>query len=357
MNIRRCATGEVIGVTEIHPFMQEAYGFPMWYIHRADFQQILHEAALEAGVKFLLGSPVERLDDRHPPILMRDGKEMKADLIIGADGIRCKVRSCILNDHSIEIAKSPHCAYRAMIPEKVLLSDPETANILSQNESEIWTGPESHIMIYAVRDGSDGILYNFDLCHRGDGETGKWNEPGDTEEMKAKYSKWEPGLQKVLGHITECKKWKLASVPPLPTWVSSSGRVVIIGDAAHGMLPYMAQGAAMAIEDGAALAESISRADSVTDLPKLLKVFEAVRKPRCEDISANCLKNAEIFHLPDGPAQEKRDLAMKNAIGRGDKKSNNGEGDGHKYSNESVKTGVFDYDAVKAMKTALGEER
>ena len=291
---------------------------------------------------------MERLDEMNCSIFLRGGKELKADLIVGTDGIRSKIRSSILKDNVIEIANSPHCAYRAMIPEKVLLSDPETIDILKIDESEIWAGPESPIMSYAVKDGSSGILYNLALCHRGDGVTGKWNEPGDLEEMKAKYSRWDPGLQKILSHISECKKWNLASVPPLPTWMSDNGRVVIIGDAAHGMLPYMAQGAAMAIEDGAALAEAISRAESASDLPKLLKTFESVRKPRCEDISANCFTNAEIFHLPDGPAQEKRDFAMKKAVEGGDGKPNKG-GDGHKYSNDSVRNGLFDYDAVKAV--------
>ncbi|KAK0105325.1 hypothetical protein ONS96_004720 [Cadophora gregata f. sp. sojae] len=167
----------------------------MWYIHRAEFQSILYEAANEAGVKFLLGSPVEKLNEIEAAIYLRDGKELKADLVIGADGIRSKIRTSISKDKTIEFDKSPHCAYRAMIPETVLLSDPETAGILKVHESELWIGPESHIMAYAVKDGSNDILYNFALCHRGDGETGKWNEPGDLKEMKVKYSKWEPGLQ------------------------------------------------------------------------------------------------------------------------------------------------------------------
>ena len=178
--------------------------------------------------------------------------------------------------------------------------------------------------------------------------TRKWNEPGNLEEMKAKCSKCEPGLQKILSDISECKKWKLASVPPLPTWLGDSGRVMIIGDAAYGMLPYMAHGAAIAVEDGAALAEAVSRAESAPDLPKLLRTFESVRKPRCEDILANCCTNAEVFHLPDGPAQEKRDLAMKETIEGGDGYINEGR-DGHKYNNDNVKTGLFDYDAVKAV--------
>jgi salicylate hydroxylase len=120
----------------------------------------------------------------------------------------------------------------------------------------VWIGPDADVAGYPIRNGE---MYNFVLTHPGKVGIGKWNEPADVEELRNQYSDWAPVVQQLLSHVTSCVKWKLASLPPLEKWVNESGRVVILGDAAHAMLPYLGQGAAMSIEDGAALAECLDR--------------------------------------------------------------------------------------------------
>jgi salicylate hydroxylase len=129
-----------------------------------------------------------------------------------------------------------------------------------------------------------------------------------------------------------------------------SGRVVLIGDAAHGMLPYMAQGAAVSIEDGAALAECLDRAESVSDLQRLLSAFEMIRKPRCETISKSALANADVWHLPDGPAQQGRDRKM-GKIDEKEAKQDTGIVD--KWSGKDQQRGLFGYDTVKKVRVMV----
>lgn len=338
-----------------------------WLIHRADYQKILYDAAIKAGVHFSLGCHVEGVDEKETTLILKDGQRLQADLIIGADGIRSKIRKTILKDRDPGPVDSSNCAYRATVPAEVMNSDPELAKFMSDPNGNLWTGPGGHVMAYPIKNGT---LYNLVMSHPGKAAVGKWNEPGDVGEMRKMHERWDPVLQKILRNVESCLKWKLAYLPPLETWVGESGKVVIIGDAAHGMLPYvslilssrrgfsndleqMAQGAAVSIEDAAALAEAVSQAESTEDLPYLLHAFEKVRKSRCEGISKATHDNAHIWHLPDGPEQEQRDRASKAKMQRTLEKDRNGEGSESrrssmgKFIDQAAMPDLYGYDAVK----------
>jgi salicylate hydroxylase len=310
-----------------------------WLIHRADYQRILFDAAKENGVTIRLGSPIETVDEAGPIVILKNGEKLKADIVVGADGIRSRTRKSILKDQDVEAVDSPNCAYRATVPADIMHSDPAIAHLMVDINANCWIGHKRHVMAYPIRNGE---LYNMVLSHPGKASVGKWNEPGDLEEMKTHYSNFDPTIKQVLEHVTGCLKWKLAALPPLPKWVSDSGRVVLLGDAAHAMVPYLAQGAATSIEDGAALAECLDRAKDINDVPTLLRAFQAIRKPRCETIQKGSLANGEIWHMPDGPEQEQRDRDMKE-IGKKSKNPN-------QWSDESFQPWLFGYDTVKEVR-------
>lgn len=299
----------------------------------------MYDAAKESGATILLGSPVERVDEGEggPFVVLKDGQQFKADVVVGADGIRSKTRRSILKKN-IEVINSRNCAYRATVPAKIMNSDPAIAHLMTDINSNCWIGHERHIMAYPIRNGE---LYNLVMSHPGQASVGRWNEPGDLEEMKKHYCNFDPVIQRVLDHVDYCLKWKLAYLPPLTKWVSDSGRVVLIGDAAHGMLPYLAQGAATSIEDGAALAECLDRVQDVSDILNMLQAFQAIRKPRCEAIALGARANG---HMADGREQAQRDCEMRQEM---DQSSPQSVVNPNKWSDKDFQPWLFGYDTVK----------
>jgi salicylate hydroxylase len=304
----------------------------------------LYDAAKELGATVLLGSPIKSVDEGEggPSVVLKDGQQFKADVIVGADGIRSRTRRAILKEN-IEATNSRNCAYRATVPAEIMNSDPAIAHLMTDINSNCWIGHERHIMAYPIRNGE---LYNLVMSHPGQASVGRWNEPGNLEEMKKHYCNFDPIIQRVLEHVDQCLKWKLAYLPPLTKWISDSGRVVLIGDAAHGMLPYLAQGAATSIEDGAALAECLDRVQDIEDIPHILQAFQAIRKPRCEAIALGARANGDIWHMADGPAQTQRDCEMKQEM---DQPSPQSVVNPNKWSDKDFQPWLFGYDTVKVV--------
>lgn len=189
-----------------------------------------------------------------------------------------------------------------------MLADPLLKPLIESPTATCWIGHEGHVMSYPVR---NGLLYNFVMCHPGSVTTGKPNEFTPLDEMRERYKDWDPLLTRLINLVPECLKWQNAEIEKLDTWVSKSGRVVLIGDSSHGMVPYMAQGAAMAVEDGIALAECLARAKSTSEIPALMRFFEDLRRERCYIILDGARGNGGVWHLADGPEQQKRDERMR----------------------------------------------
>ena len=352
--LKRYATGEILGITPLHPHLSKAYGHPYWLIHRADYQRILYDTALKLGAEVFMSARVVSIDPEKPSVTTMDGTEFKADVIVGADGIRSKIREFIIPETSIKPNNTANCAYRATVPVEQMSADPNTASLMTDLNSNAWIGHQKHVMAYPIRQGA---MYNLVLCHPGQAKPGTWNEPGDVEQMRATYAEFDPVIQKVLAKVTSCLRWTLADLPPLPSWLSKSGKVVLIGDAAHAMVPFLAQGASMSIEDGAALAECLGRVQDLKDIPRYLAVFERLRKPRCERIQQCSRLNGDMWHFPDGPEQEARDRALRRAdcaeYSEADavQRSNNP----NLWSDSNFQPWLFGYDVFKEANKTLDE--
>lgn len=290
-----------------------------------------------------LNSFVDTVHDegQQPVVTLRNDTQLTADIVVGADGIRSRTRSSILGEDHTEAMDSSQCAYRATVPAEVMRGDPATEALLSDTSANCWVGDGRHIMAYPIMGGK---MYNLVLPHLGRASVGAWNEPGDLEEMKLQYDSFDPTIRKVLDKVTSCLKWKLADLPPLSRWVSEKGRAVIIGDAAHAMVPYLAQGAAMSIEDGAALAECLERTGGDRNLiPRALHAVESIRKPRCEIVQEASRGTGDMWHKPDGPEQQQRDQAIMASLeGRRTRARNP-----NRWSHEQFQPWLFGYDTFR----------
>jgi len=258
------------------------YGAPYLHIHRADLIEVLHAAALSAGVKIQLGARVA--------VYMREGGEFRigldngdilgGDVLIGADGIRSNVRRLMLGE---DRPRFTGCvAWRALAPASALPDLPHGA--------VVWAGPGRHAVTYRIRGGS---VVNFvGVVETNAWQEESWDQVGDPADLAKLFAGWDDNVTKTIAAVTTCNRWALHDRDPLATW--SIGRVGLLGDACHAMPPFQAQGAGMAIEDAFVLARCLERAG---DQPASgLKRYEAIRKPRASRVLASARSNMGVFH-------------------------------------------------------------
>jgi len=173
-----------------------------------------------------------------------------------------------------------------------------------ERASHNWMGPDGHVVHYWV---SAGRFMNV-VCvtEHGTWTSDSWTDKGKVADTLARYEGWHPTVRGLIEAFPETYIWALHDRLPLRHW--TAGRATLLGDACHPMLPFMAQGAAQSIEDGAALASLLKSLPD--DIPEALRRYEEIRKPRATRLQEASANNRTRFHLPDGPAQQARDQAM-----------------------------------------------
>lgn len=294
---RRWDDGRTLLRTPLGDAVVEAFGFPHYQMHRADLLHTLVRAL-----------PMERVHAGHRLVALADrgssveatfenGQTAAFDVIVGADGIHSTVRSILFGP---EDPRFTGCtAYRGLVPIERL------AHLDLEVTTQIWMGPGGHFVHYFVRNRQ---LMNFVAVVEQDSWTREsWTDRGDVADALAAFAGWHHQLHEILRSVDETFIWALFDRAPLPRW--SSGRVTLLGDACHPMLPFMAQGAAQALEDGAALTTCLTEREN-RSIPESLRLYETVRKPRASRLQSRSEVNKTRFHLADGAAQLERDEKM-----------------------------------------------
>ncbi|KAG0649790.1 Salicylate 1-monooxygenase [Hyphodiscus hymeniophilus] len=290
MLMRRYDNGEVLSSRAASQSKTD-YGFPSWTFARYRLQETLAQTAAERGVKILFEKTVVSVDLENPSVTLKDGEVFETDLIVGADGIRSAVRDAV--GGSTVKSFSPMTAYNIDIPRSILKEDSSLSHLLVQ--SNYWLGPQQIVVALNMPDLDDRFNVCL-ICEGRSGTEGEWYELGDLNKVRTQYAGFDPVVRRLLEVaepenldqntaeplIIQCYIWRLSEMPHMEKWVSDSGRVVIIGDAVHAMLPYTGNGANQCIEDSASLAICLEKARTFSDLPKVLKAFEQIRKPRIE---------------------------------------------------------------------------
>ena len=216
------------------------------------------------------------------------------------------MRGCIPGDENATPVPFEEFNYRAMIPREAMMKDSETARLMLDQNTQAWLGPGRAIIGYPI---SRGKFFNMAVSvpRASDAPIGRWNQPADVSEFRSTFADFSPVVQKLVKLVESCAKWTIAELHPLKTWSSHSGKTILLGDAAHAMSPHAAQGSAMAIEDAAVLAECLSRFSTPEDLPAAAQAYQAIRRPRVEQVQRIARGNGAMWVLPDGPEQEARD--------------------------------------------------
>jgi salicylate hydroxylase len=293
---RRWQDGRTLQRAPLGAAVEAAFGAPYYHFHRADLLASL-AGALPAGVVHLghrLASFVDHGD--RVEATFDNGVRIAADALVGADGIHSTVRAALFGP---ERPRFTGCiAYRGLVPAE------RVAHLGVEVVSGNWMGPGGHFVHYFV---AGGRLLNFVAVNERETWTREsWTDRGRVDDALALFEGWHPQVRAIIGAVDETFIWALFDRLPLARW--SVGRVTLLGDACHAMLPFMAQGAAQAIEDGATLTACLLEADA--DIASAFRRYETLRRPRATRLQEMSRANKTRYHLPDGPAQEARDAEM-----------------------------------------------
>ncbi|KAF3916613.1 hypothetical protein ABW20_dc0103694 [Dactylellina cionopaga] len=308
---RRWENDVEIGWASLMPGVGKKYNAPLMVVHRADLQRILLARALSLGVKIKTSSPVTACSpDFSASIRLASGEWVSGDLVIAADGIKSFVRGEIAKRKGYKdtTESTGDAAYRVLIDEERMRGDEKALALLRGDNGCRWMGPGGHIMGYPLRSHK---LYNMVLIHPirpHQVDTESWTSPGTKAEMLKTYAGWNSTVRHLLSYVPddgEIMEWTLNSHSALPSWVEN--RFVLIGDACHPMLPYVAQGAANAIEDAGVLTVALGLIESAAKIDQALKAYEVIRKERGEAIQASARETQRVLHFADGREQEERD--------------------------------------------------
>jgi len=292
---RRWENGRTLLHSPLGDVVTQAFGSPHYQLHRADLLSVL-VGALPANC-ICLGRRLVDFDDGERSVEARfeDGTRVEVDVLVGADGIHSTVRRLLFGPESPRFTGC--VAYRGLVPAERL------EHIGLDTTAQTWLGPGRHFVHYYVRQRR---LLNFVACIAKDSwHRESWTDRGEITDALAAFEGWHPDVLEILRSVDETFVWALFDRAPLDAW--SVGRVTLLGDACHPMLPFMAQGAAQAVEDGATLAACLVAEPDVADA---LRRYERVRLPRTARVQALSSANKTRFHLPDGREQEARDAEM-----------------------------------------------
>jgi salicylate hydroxylase len=302
LQARDAQTGRVLGTLTLGARAQALYGSPYATIHRADLQGLLHRAAQSAGVDLLLGQTVQGWQDTKEALHVstEEGLSLQASALIGADGVWSAVRQQLLGDAPARF--TGHLAYRALVAQADLPAH------LRSDQVTVWMGPRLHVVHYPVRSGQ--WLNLVAIVHGAKPEQSQdWDQAGHTQALMQAMGAVGRDLHERLASVPAWRQWALHDREPLSaSRQMAQGRVALLGDAAHPMRPYLAQGAGMAIEDAQALAQSLSTGSA--SVVQQLQAYAEQRWARNARVQARAIRNGRIFHAA-GPVAWGRNLSMR----------------------------------------------
>ncbi len=303
---RHAISGKTTARMALGREMRERYGAPYVTVHRGDMQQLLLRAVQEStDTRLQLAACVSGFEQNEQAVQIKtsDGWELTADALVGADGLWSRVRERLVGDGPARV--TGHLAYRAVVPQSGLSATLRSSVVTA------WMGPGLHVVQYPVRRGEWLNVVAVVQTTSTVGDPQNWDHAAHASDLRAHLANAGAAvaLRDLVGAIDNWRLWALCDRPPMTAATQQAqGRVALLGDAAHPMRPYMAQGAGMAIEDAAEL-ESLIRAGDTLDVPALLRRYAENRWQRNARVQARAIFNGDAYHAT-GVKRWGRDLAL-----------------------------------------------
>jgi 3-hydroxybenzoate 6-monooxygenase len=278
-------SGEQVTSLDLGAPFTERYGYRYIVMHRSDLLGVLLAACrADARITLETSKDVVAVDDRveTASVACADGSTYEADVLIGADGLWSTVRKTLVDDG--EPICSEYVAYRGAIPIEQMSSHAGLDNVM------LWTGPNMHLVQYPVRRGE---LYNQVAVFRSDRYRRDSDDWGTSDELDAHFGAGTPAVRGALTKFRRNRRWPMFDRLPIPRW--SRHRITLLGDAAHPMLQYLAQGAAQALEDAVALGGAL--ADHPGDVGAAFAAYEGARAPRTARVQTTARAWGDYWHM------------------------------------------------------------
>jgi len=286
---RRFDTAELMHRIPLGQAHEDAFGAPYFHLHRADLHDLLAKTVYQLDPQCIsLNAKADHFEESSSGVSLHlvDGRVIHGDVLIGADGIKSVVRAQILGP--TPVSYTGDIAWRGVIPVEKLPKG------IMETVSTVWCGPKKHAVMYYLRAGA---LMNFvGLVEHDQPEEESWTQKRPWEELKKDYEGWHPSIQTVIDAIDHdaCYRYALNNRPPVSNW--STERATLLGDAAHPTLPYMASGAAMAIEDAAVIARCLQDSSNV---PDALQLFQRNRMERTAKVVLGSTHSRGLYRIED----------------------------------------------------------
>ena len=319
VEFRNWKSGKTIASSALGETVVAKFGFPYYHIHRGDLIHLLvREASRQGSIRLHTDSKVDGFAEACSSIQVSvNGSTHEGDLLIGADGIHSIIRSNLWGDETPSF--TGNVAWRGLVRAAELPPG------MVRPMATVWLGPRRHFVHYYIKDRE--LVNCVCVVEKNGWEVESWTELGEQDELKADFNGWNDEVQTLINLVdrNSLYKWALHDRDPMNNW--GKGRVTLLGDACHPTLPFMAQGAAMSIEDGVVLAGCLRQTQ---DVPVALKNYEDLRRDRTAIIQKGSRMNASLFHFSGLKA-----LARNFVLGR---------------ASESVAERLFGYDVFQAAK-------
>ncbi len=301
IRMRDGRSGALLAELPLGDWIERRHGAPYWTAHRADLRAALMSRLVERGnIEISLRFDVTQIETTTNGVTVHaaDGRVVHGNILVGADGVNSAVRRATFG--SFQLSPTGRVAARA-----VIVNDKAIMQAFGHHVG-VWLASGMHVVHYPVRGGSEIalVVVTQDTAH-----PQGWNTSIEAQSVLAKAKDLAPGLRALLERASLWRQWSLVTAPPLPAW--SRERVAMLGDATQPIMPFLAQGAVMAMEDAAALGPAL---ETEADLASAFAAYETARRSRKQRVQAAAARNGKIYHL-GGPLAAARNLSLRTIPG------------------------------------------
>lgn len=295
--IRSTTSGAQIGEIALGKFMRDSFDAPYWVVHRADLQTILLDAArAEASIQLMVGRTVGSVLQNADGVRLATTsagnahETIDAELVVGADGVGSTLRKAIGDERQ--------AIYRGYVAWRTTVDRSNSPASLTGNETGLWLGSKGHVVHYPIQGGK---RINVVAVQKRKQPVEGWSAPGNVSELLTGFGRMAPDLRALISQESEWLLWSLAD---LPAKSMAEGRIALLGDAAHPVLPFLAQGAALAIEDAVCLVRELTASED--NIPAALVRYNEKRIGRAVEVQSQGRRNGHVYHAA-GPLAFIRD--------------------------------------------------